>query len=71
MKDYVIKWLKGILSAAIGGAANGIASIAIAPETFNITTGLNKLLMIVGFGAVLAVANYLKQSPLPVDSTTI
>lgn len=65
MRDYVINWLKGILSAAIGGAANGIASIAIAPETFNLQAGGGKLAMITGFGALLAVCNYLKQSPLP------
>jgi len=67
MKKHWFNWLKGILSAAIGGAANGIASIAIAPETFNLQNGWKKLAMMTVFGAVLAVANYLKQSPLPME----
>lgn len=58
-------WIKGILSAAIGGAANTIVAAGIAPDTFNFGDGLPKLMMMAGAGALLAVANYLKQSPLP------
>jgi len=59
------KWIKGIISAAIGGAANTVAAAGIAPETFNFGDGLSKLGLMAGAGAFLAVANYLKQSPLP------
>jgi len=59
------KWVKGLISAAIGGAANTIVAAGIAPETFNLGEGLPKLLAMAGAGALLAVANYLKQSPLP------
>ena len=65
MSKNIMKWIKGIISAAIGGAANSVSAIIIAPETFNIHEGVNKLGFMAGAGAILAVANYLKQSPLP------
>jgi hypothetical protein len=58
-------WVKGLVSAAIGGAANAIVAAGVAPETFNFNEGAMKLLTMAGAGALLAVANYLKQSPLP------
>ena len=65
MNTNILRWIKGIISAAIGGAANSVSAIAIAPETFNFNEGLNKLGLMAGIGAIVAVANYLKQSPLP------
>lgn len=61
------KWLKGLASAAIGGAVNGVPAAVIAPESFNLQEwqGVGKLGIMVLVGASLAVANYLKKSPLP------
>jgi hypothetical protein len=66
-------WIKGIIAAAISGGANGVvtgfAAIGIDPGHFNLTAGLNHTLAIGGvsaaISAVLGVALYLRQSPLP------
>ena len=58
-------WLKGLLSAIIGGAANSITVMAIDPLQFNLTDGIDKLSMVAVAGAIVSAAMYLKQSPLP------
>ncbi len=66
-------WIKGILAAAIAGAANGIitgfAAVGIDPQKFNLQAGLRATLAIAGVSAIMSaiigVAAYLKQSPLP------
>lgn len=61
-------WLHGLAAAFIGGAANAISNIAVAPETFNFEAGLKKLLMSALVSGVLGAALYLKKSPVPEDS---
>ena len=69
-------WLRGILAAAIAGAANGVitgfAAVGIDPQHFNLQAGLRSTLAIAGVSAlmsgVIGVAAYLKQSPLPSGS---
>ena len=56
-------WLRGLASVAISGAASGIAAVFVAPETF--AGDWNKLGQLALAGAVIGLANYLKQSPLP------
>ena len=68
-------WVKGICAAAISGASGGIvnafSAIGIAPESFNLHAGLglHNTLKMLGVGsvlsAILGVAWYFKQSPLP------
>ncbi len=66
-------WLKGLLAAGIAGGANGIitgfAAIGIDPNHFNLQAGLHDTLAIGGvsaaISAILGVALYLRQSPLP------
>jgi len=66
-------WLKGIAAAAISGGANGIvtgfAAIGIDPNHFNLQEGFHHTLTIGGvsaaISAILGVALYLRQSPLP------
>lgn len=65
------KWLKGLISAAIGGAANSITVIIVAPDTFNLQEGLPKLGAVAIVGAIVAAANFLKKSPLPNSSANI
>lgn len=68
-------WLKGLLAAGIAGGANGVvtgfAAIGIDPNHFNLQAGLHHTLAIGGvsaaISAVLGVALYLRQSPLPAD----
>jgi hypothetical protein len=66
-------WAKGLLAAAIAGAANGVitgfAAVGIDPNHFNLQAGLKPTLAIAGVSAIMSaligVAAYLKQSPLP------
>lgn len=58
-------WLKGLLSAAIGAAANSITVVIVDPTNFNLTTGLGKLGTVAIVSAIVAMAMYLKSSPLP------
>ncbi|MDE3117076.1 MAG: hypothetical protein KGL26_15855 [Pseudomonadota bacterium] len=66
-------WIKGIAAAAISGGANGIvtgfAAIGIDPNHFNLQAGIRHTLVIGGasaaISAVLGVALYLRQSPIP------
>jgi len=66
-------WGKGMIAAAIAGAANGIitgfAAVGIDPGHFNLQTGMRATLALAGVSAlmssIIGVAAYLKQSPLP------
>jgi hypothetical protein len=72
MSRYHI-WLKGILAAAISGAAGGVltgfAAVGIDPQHFNLQAGMGATLRIAGaaalINAVIGVAAYLQKSPLP------
>lgn len=59
------KWFKGLISAAIGAAANGITVMIVDPQAFNLAEGAHKVGMVALVSAIVAAAMYLKQSPLP------
>ena len=71
-------WLKGLVAAGIAGAANGVmtgfAAVGIDPQHFNLQAGLRDTLTIAAvsalMSAIVAVAAYLKQSPLPQEKLT-
>ena len=66
-----LQWLYGLVSAAIGAAASGVTAGIVAPESFNFSgPGLAKLGALCGVNALVAVAMYLKSSPLPAIQTT-
>ena len=58
-------WLKGLMSAFIGGAATAFCAMQIAPETFNINAQWHNLVKLVLFAGLTHAAFYLKKSPLP------
>ena len=58
-------WLKGLISATIGGAANAITAVVVEPTSFNFGEGIGKLGTMAGVGALFAGAMYLKRSPIP------
>ena len=68
-----------MLAAGIAGAANGIitgfAAVGIDPSHFNLQSGFHNTLSIAGVSAgmssIIAVAAYLKQSPLPGESDPV
>lgn len=58
-------YLKGLLSAAIGGAAGVLTPLVADPQHFNFSgDGLKRLAMAAAVGALTAVLAYLKQSPI-------
>lgn len=79
MSNRVERWLYGLGSAVISGGASavvsGLTSMGIAPDKFNLAnlTGAGHLmeLMIANFviSAFLGAMFYLKQSPLPPESS--
>jgi hypothetical protein len=66
-------WLKGIIAAAISGAAGGVltgfAAVGIDPQHFNLQAGIGATMRIGAaaavINAVIGVAAYLQKSPLP------
>ena len=66
-------WLKGLLAAAISGAAGGVltglAAVGIDPQHFNLQSGIGVTFRIGAAAAlinsVIGVAAYLQKSPLP------
>jgi len=66
-------WLKGLLAAAVSGAAGGVltglAAVGIDPQHFNLQTGTGATLRIATaaalINAIIGVAAYLQKSPLP------
>ena len=68
-------WIKGVAAAGVSGGANGVvtgfAAIGIDPNHFNLSAGMSHTLTIGGasaaISAVLGVALYLRQSPIPGD----
>lgn len=59
------KWIKGLISAIIGGAANAVTVMVVDPLAFNLGEGLSKLASVALVSAIVSAAMYLKQSPLP------
>lgn len=60
-------WIKGIVAATIGGAANAVTVIIVDPVAFNLQEGLDKVATVAVVSAVFSVALYLQKSPLPED----
>jgi hypothetical protein len=58
-------WAKGLISAVIGGAANSVTTMIVAPNDFNLQDGLGKVGTVAGVSALVSAAMYLKASPLP------
>jgi hypothetical protein len=68
-------WLRGIVAAAVSGAAGGVltgfAAVGIDPQHFNLQSGIGATFRIAAaaalINAVIGVAAYLQKSPLPND----
>lgn len=58
-------WLHGILAAGVGGAATAISTMVVDPESFNFGPGMKKVGMVAFVAALVNVAAFLKQSPIP------
>lgn len=62
-------WLRGLIAAFIGGAANAITNVIVAPETFNFQNGKAKLATAALVSGLFMAAAYLKQSPIPPEDS--
>jgi hypothetical protein len=58
-------WLKGLVSAAVGGGVNSVTAMTVSPETFNTGAGAKNVAVMAGVSAAVSAILYLKQSPLP------
>jgi hypothetical protein len=65
MKNWLI-WLKGLMAAIIGGAANSVTIMIVDPTNFNLTTGASKLGTVCLVSMIVSAAMYLKGSPIPI-----
>jgi hypothetical protein len=65
MNRKLALWLKGLLSAGIGGAANAVTAMIVDPSAFNLAEGAGKLATMAAVSALVSVAMYLKASPIP------
>lgn len=63
-------WLHSLVAACIGGAANAVTLVIVAPDQFNINdaAAVERLVSVVAVNALISVAMFLKQSPLPPDA---
>lgn len=59
------KWGIGLLSALLSGVGNAVAVYLVVPESLS----WERLGLVALFGAIIGVANYIKQFPLPVKTT--
>ena len=57
-------WVRGLVAAIVGGAANAVTNLVVAPETFNIHEGLGKLGASALISALVGAALYLKEHPI-------
>lgn len=62
-------WIHGLGSAFIGGGANAVTVMIVDPTQFNLEQGWQKLLAVFLVSAFLSACFYLKQSPLPPESS--
>lgn len=56
-------WIKGIFASVIGGVSNAVVVVVVDPQTF--LNNLEKLGQIAAGSAIISLALYLKQSPVP------
>jgi len=63
-------WLRGLIASAINAASSAVILIIADPSTFNFQSPTKLLLTTAAFTA-LAVANYLKQHPLPEETVEV
>lgn len=64
-------WLRGIVATAINGFASGLILLIADPVAFNFDAGFKKMLATSGIFALIGLANYLKQHPLPDDDDVV
>jgi hypothetical protein len=67
MESNTKKWAHSAIAATVSGGANGITVMIVSPTDFNLGAGLAKVGQVVLVGALVGLALFLKQSPLPAE----
>jgi hypothetical protein len=72
MPTTVKEWLWGLLHAVVGGAANSVTAALVIPDKVNLITmaGFKNMMLLAGVGGMVSFWLYLKQSPIPMMTTT-
>lgn len=66
------QWIHGLGAAVIGAAATAGSAMVADPSGFNFTKhGMEDFAKLLGIPALFAAFAYLKQSPLPSETTTV
>lgn len=60
-------WVRGVVGAVIGGAANAVTLMVVKPEDFNFAAGFGNLGHFALISGIVSAALYLKQHPVPED----
>ena len=66
IKDWSV-WLRGLIGAGISGGTAAISTSLVAPETFNFSNGLKKLITVTIVSTIVSMAKYLSAKPIPED----
>ncbi len=74
-RNEIIVWIKGLIGAGISGAAtsisSGIGASMLAPDKFNLETGMSSLLKLIAITAtvsfIVSISKYLSIKPIPED----
>ena len=63
------KWIRSAIAAVVGGTANSVVAMVVDPVAFNLND-LPKLGKLAAGAALISLAFYLKQAPVPPEETT-
>lgn len=74
-RNEIVVWAKGLIGAGISGAAtsisSGIGASMLAPDKFNLETGMSSLLKLIAITAtvsfIVSISKYLSIKPIPED----
>lgn len=61
-------WVSGLVAAAVTGVSNAVMLVLVDNDSFNFQDGIGNLLTVCGVQTLIAVAAYLKQSPIPTNA---
>jgi len=64
-------WVRGLIATIVNGFASGVVLLVADPVAFNLGEGFHKLAATSAVFALLGLANYLKQHPLPDDDDIV
>jgi len=58
-------WARGLIGAFIQGATLTITTMIVDPDTFNIDTGVRKVMIVALVSGIVGAALFLQKRPLP------